>query len=99
MPFDFKGQGSPFSQSCAWEQKNCEMNKCLSLVHLTSTVGHQSGNSDKSTFRFLTLHKLDSDSTGTKSFSGRLTPIAAVPCYRLRLNFSMADYSLSDLAG
>jgi hypothetical protein len=24
---------------CALEQKNYEMNKCLSLVHLTSTVG------------------------------------------------------------
>jgi hypothetical protein len=31
----------------AREQKNYEMNKCLSLVHLTSRIGHQSGNSDE----------------------------------------------------
>jgi hypothetical protein len=45
---------------CAWEQKNYEMNKCLSLVHLTSTVGHQSGNSDESTPRFLRRQNLTS---------------------------------------
>ncbi len=38
---------------CAWEQKNYEMNKCLSLVHLTSRVGAQSSDSNKSTSRFL----------------------------------------------
>ena len=25
----------------AWEQKSYEMNKCLSLVHLTSTIGSE----------------------------------------------------------
>src|SRR5208337_4044203 len=35
-PIDFKGWGSQWSQSCAREQKNYEMNKCLSLVHLTA---------------------------------------------------------------
>ena len=33
---------------CTWEQKNCEMNKCLSLVHLTSRIGPQSSGSDES---------------------------------------------------
>jgi hypothetical protein len=37
---------------CAWEQKNCEMNKCLSLVHLTSTIGPESSDSGQSNSRF-----------------------------------------------
>ena len=50
----------------------------------------QSNNSDKSTFRFLKTPTLNPDSAGTKSFSGGLTPIAAAPCYGLRLNFRSA---------
>jgi hypothetical protein len=42
MPIDFRGRGSQWSYSCAREQKNYEMNKCLSLVHLTSRIGSQS---------------------------------------------------------
>ncbi len=38
MPIDFKGRGAQRSQSCAREQKTYEMNKCLSLVHLTSRI-------------------------------------------------------------
>jgi len=37
----------------AWEQKNYEMDKCLSLVHLTSTVGPESSGSGQSNSRFL----------------------------------------------
>jgi hypothetical protein len=43
---------------CAWEQKNYEMNKCLSLVHLTSTLGPQSSGLDKSTSQFLRRQNL-----------------------------------------
>ena len=92
MPIDFKGWGSPWSQSCAWEQKNYEMNKCLSLVHLTSTVGSQSSGSDESTSSVPKCPKLDLDPPGTKSFSGRLTLIAAAPCSGLRLNFRAGNH-------
>ena len=33
---------------CKWEQRNYEMNKCLSLVHLTSTIGPESSSSGQS---------------------------------------------------
>ncbi len=77
---------------CAWEQKNYEMNKCLSLVHLTSRIGSQSSGSDESTSWFLRCPKPDLDPPGTKSVSGRLTPIAAAPCSALRLNFRVGNH-------
>jgi hypothetical protein len=64
----------------AWEQKNYQMNECLSLVHLTSRIGPQSSASDESTSWFLRCPKPDLDPPGTKSISGRLTLIAAAPC-------------------
>src|SRR5260370_10738452 len=63
------------------------MNKCLSLVHLTSRIGSQSSGSNESTSWFLRCPKPDLDPPGTKSVSGRLTLIAAAPCSALRLNF------------
>jgi len=63
------------------------MNKCLSLVHLTSRIGSQSSGSDESTSWFLRCPKPDLDQPGTKSVSGRLTLIAAAQCSALRLNF------------
>ena len=36
MPIDFKGRAFAVG---AWEQKSCGMNRCLSLVHLTSRYG------------------------------------------------------------
>src|ERR1700693_250377 len=48
------------------------MNKCLSLVHLTSRIGPQSSGSDESTSWFLRYPKPDLDPPGTKSVSGRL---------------------------
>ena len=91
-PIDFKGWGSQGSQSCAGEQKNYEMNKCLSLVHLTSRIGSQSSGSDESTSWFLSCPKPDLDPPGTKSVSGRLTLIAAAPCSALRLNFRAGNH-------
>ena len=35
-----------------WERKNYEMNKCLSLVHLTSTIGPESSGLGQSNSRF-----------------------------------------------
>ena len=69
------------------------MNKCLSLVHLTSTIGPESSGSGESNSRFLRCPKLDLDSAGTKSVSGRLTLIAAAPCSALRLNFRAGNHS------
>jgi hypothetical protein len=63
------------------------MNKCLSLVHLTSRIGSQSSGLDESTSWFLRCPKPDLDPPGTKWVSGRLTLIAAAPCSALRLNF------------
>src|SRR5271156_3596139 len=68
------------------------MNKCLSLVHLTSRIGSQSGGSDESTSWFLRCPKPDLDPPGTKSVSGRLTLIAAAPCSALRLNFRAGNH-------
>jgi hypothetical protein len=68
------------------------MNKCLSLVHLTSTIGPQSSGSDESTSWFLRCPKPDLDPPGTKSVSGRLTLIAAAPCSALRLNFRAGNH-------
>ena len=68
------------------------MNKCLSLVHLTSTVESQPSGSDESTSWFLRSPNLDLDSADTKSLSVRLTPMAA-PCSGLRLNVRLADHS------
>ena len=67
--------------------KNCEMNKCLSLVHLTSTIGSESSGSGPSRSWFLRCPTLDLDPSGTKSVSGRMTLIAEAPCSTLRLNF------------
>jgi hypothetical protein len=49
MPIDFKSRGS----QCAREAEDYEMNKCLSLVHLTGSIGPQSSGSDESNSRFL----------------------------------------------
>ena len=68
------------------------MNKCLSLVHLTSRIGPQSSGSDESTSWFLRCPKPDLDPPGTKSVSGRLTLIAAAPCSALRLNFRAGNH-------
>jgi|ERR1700687_4991007 len=68
------------------------MNKCLSLVHLTSRIGSQSSGSDESTSWFLRCPKPDLDPPGTKSVSGRLTLIAAAPCSALRLNFRAGNH-------
>src|SRR6202161_2850558 len=62
------------------------MNKCLSLVHLTSRIGPQSSGSDESASWFLRFPTPDVNPPGTKSVSGRLTRIAAAPCSALRLN-------------
>src|ERR1700688_3329390 len=68
------------------------MNKCLSLVHLTSRIGSQSSGSDESTSWFLRYPKPDLDPPGTKSVSGRLTLIAAAPCSALRLSFRAGNH-------
>src|SRR5271169_564671 len=68
------------------------MNKCLSLVHLTSRIGPQSSGSDESTSWFLRCPNPDLDLPGTKSVSSRLTLIAAVPCSALRLNFRAGNH-------
>jgi len=68
------------------------MNKCLSLVHLTSTIGSQSSGSDESTSWFLRCPNPDLDPPGTKSVSGRLTLIAAAPCSASRLNFRAGNH-------
>src|SRR5271156_2280773 len=68
------------------------MNKCLSLVHLTSRIGSQSGGSDESTSWFLRCPKPDLDPPGTESVSGRLTLFAAAPCSALRLNFRAGNH-------
>ena len=77
---------------CAWEQKSYEMNKCLSLVHLTSRIGSQSSGSDESTSMVPQMPKPDLDPPGTKSVSGRLTLIAAAPCSALSLNFRAGNH-------
>jgi hypothetical protein len=77
---------------CAWKQKNYEMNKCLSLVHLTRRIRSQSSGSDESTSWFLRCPKIDLDPPGAKSVSGRLTVIAAAPCSALRLNFRAGNH-------
>ncbi len=41
-PIDFKGGG----WQCAWEQKNYEMNECLTLVHLTRRATYLIENKD-----------------------------------------------------
>ncbi len=92
MPIDFKGRGAQRSQSCAREQKTYEMNKCLSLVHLTSRIESQSSGSDESTSWFLRCPKPDLGPPGTKSVSGRPTLIAAAPCSALRLNFRAGNH-------
>jgi hypothetical protein len=51
---------------CACEQKNYEMNKCLSLVHLISTIGPESRGSDELNSRSLDA-QTDLDSADTKS--------------------------------
>jgi hypothetical protein len=50
------------------------MNKCLSLVHLTSTIGPESGGFGSVDFADPETPKLDLDSADTKLLSGRLTP-------------------------
>jgi hypothetical protein len=56
-------------ESILWvEQKNYEMNKCLSLVHLTSTVRPQSSDSDKPTSLFLRRQNLLPGQRRTRSW-------------------------------
>jgi len=91
-PIDFKGWGSQWSQTCVRERKNCEMNKCLSLVHLTSGIGSQSSGSDESAPWSCRYPKPDLDPPRTKSIAGRLTLIAAAPSSALRLNLSAGKH-------
>jgi hypothetical protein len=86
-PIDFKGWGFAVELIVRAGAKNCEMNKCLSLVHLTSTIGSESSGSGPSRSWFLRCPTLDLDPSGIKSVSGRMTLIAEAPCSTMRLNF------------
>jgi hypothetical protein len=81
MPIDFKGREAQWSQSCAREQKNYEMNKCLSLVHLITGTGLNQavwiGRIQGSE-----APKLGVNSADTKSFSGRVGLLAAAACHK-----------------
>jgi hypothetical protein len=68
------------------------MNKCLSLVHLTSRIGSQSRGSDASTSWFQRNPKPDLDASDTNSVSGHMSLIAEAPCSALRLNFRAGNY-------
>ena len=60
------------------------MNKCLSLVHLTSRMGSQSSGSNESISWFLRCPQPDLDPPCTKSVASRPTLIAPAPCSELR---------------